>query len=74
MKRISDFVDCRMDMKKMAALNGGAATGYSYIAGLTSEGCGDTDITTVTDDFTNGILTNIGSETKRVYAQCPEKC
>jgi hypothetical protein len=39
MKRISDFEDCRMDMKNMAALNGGATNGSRNT--LSYQGSGD---------------------------------
>ena len=62
MKRISDFADCCIDMKKMAALNGGAATSYSSTQSTASTPdypCGDTMT------FTYGDNDNCGGTGKQ---------
>ena len=77
MKRISDFTDCRIDMKQMAAVNGGARTSSSTSkpSGASEEyPCGDTMIFTTTDD-TNCGGTGTYCEWYGLYIKandCPE--
>jgi len=69
MKRISDFVDCRMDMKKMAAINGGVTNGSNVTRSY--EGCGDFAICSWKDDFLyNGTLYMYDFTCEEVQIQC----
>jgi hypothetical protein len=71
MKKISDFADCRMDMKKMAALNGGATAGS--ISTRSYQGCGDTYVDSWTDHYGCGNILIYDSTTfKDIPWDCPE--
>jgi small nuclear ribonucleoprotein (snRNP)-like protein len=70
MKRISDFLDCRINMKEMAALNGGSPTSASSTY-QTSVGCGDTVTVSLTDGHDqNGKLQYYDGSIKVAIFDC----
>ena len=68
MRKISDFENCRLDMKQMAALTGGIVKSGGSDSVKTVAGCGDVCTTYWTDDE-NGVRRPVKIEMCNV--ECP---